>query len=137
MQHNLHARSCTVALACLAALGVTACSDSGDGLSTAEISDRARAIVRADLGLSSRAALFSDIFIPGYEDGELMACGTVSGARADGVAIEPRRFIVQVEPARWVKWERPGASAAAAFARAWTDICRRPSDRSKVPFFPD
>lgn len=118
---------------------VTSCDRPERQLSTADISAQAKAQVRAELGLSEDAALFSNVFVPGYEDGELMACGSVSGTRADGQAIEPRRFIVQVEPARWVRWETgdPRPSRAAGFERTWQEICREPDDRSEVPLIPE
>lgn len=116
---------------------VTACGGAQRGLSTEEIADRAEAVVRTKLGLSEEAVLFSDIFIPGYEYGKLMACGTVSGARADDNAISPRRFIVRLEPMEWVRFEPGVGSGMDDFERTWTDICRRPDDRSEVPLLPE
>lgn len=48
---------------------VTSCGGAQRGLSTEEIADRAEAIVRTKPGLSEKTVLFSDIFIPSYEDG--------------------------------------------------------------------
>lgn len=123
-----------LSLIVISAITVASCGDPVPGLSTAEISSRAKAVVRQELGLSENAALFTDIFVPGYESGELMACGSVSGTRADGEAIAPRRFIVQLEPARWVRW---GTRGSADFARSWADICLHPDERSQVPFLPE
>lgn len=121
-----------------AALGLAACGSDEPGLSTADIIARAEAHVRDELGLSDQAALFTDVFVAGYEDGELMVCGNVSGTRPNGPPIAPRRFIVQLDPVRWVAWEADNSPhrMPAGFAAAWTDICRNPDDTSEVPFVP-
>ena len=127
------------ALSILAAAGALgACEAERPGLATSEIIAEAEAQVRDQLELSPGDALFTDVFVPGYEDGELMVCGAVAGVRADGMAIEPRRFILRLEPARWVAWERAGSpqGAAGGFAATWSDICRHPDDKSKVPLVP-
>lgn len=126
------------AFALAAALGLAACGANEPGLSTADIVAQAEAHVREELELSERAALFTDVFIPGYEDGELMVCGNVSGSRPGGPPIAPRRFIVQLDPVRWVAWEAENSPhrMPAGFAAAWTEICRNPDDTSKVPLVP-
>lgn len=126
-------------LAIVAALALTACAADEESLSTTDIVARAEAYVRAELGLSKRAALFTDVFVPGYEDGELIVCGSVSGSRPAGPAIAPRRFIVALEPARWIAWEIGNSphSMPVSFATAWTDKCRNPDDLSKTPLLPE
>lgn len=120
-------------------LGLVGCGDENQGLSTAEISERAKEHVREELGLGRNAALFTDISVPGYEDGELVVCGSVSGQRENGALVARRRFIMQLEPARWVAWEREPTSEVAVsdFPDKWSAICLRPDDRSTIPAFPE
>lgn len=123
----------------LTALVVAGCEDRESKLSTADIIARAEAYVRDELSLTEDSALFTDVFVPGYEEGKLMVCGAVSGKRPDGPPIAPRRFIAQLEPARWVAWESGNSphTMPAGFAAAWNDICLNPDDRSEVPLVPE
>lgn len=113
-----------------------ACEAEPTGVATADIVAQAEAQVRRRLELSPEDALFTDVFVPGYEDGELMVCGAVAGVRAGGSPIEPSRFILRLEPARWVAWETSDRPASG-FAATWSDICRHPDDKSKVPLLPE
>lgn len=123
----------------LTALGLAACEDSEPELSTADITEQAEAYVRDELNLAEGSALFTEIFVPGYEEGKLMVCGAVSGTRPDGPPVAPRRFILQLEPARWVAWESGNSphTMPAGFAAGWNDICRHPDDTSEVPLVPE
>lgn len=92
-----------LALVVAAALGAAACDS--EGVSTVDVERAAEARVIKSLGLSEDAAVFADVFVGGEAKGDRVVCGTVSGTRADGTAITPRRFIAAIEPARWLTFE--------------------------------
>jgi hypothetical protein len=87
----------------LAVLLASSCD--GGGLSTADVQEGAKSRVRAELGLSEEAALFTETFVGEPLDGDITICGRVSGTRSDGTVITPRRFIAAADPGRWVKFE--------------------------------
>lgn len=107
------------------ALGAAGCSG-GDGLSTAEAQEAAKARVRQELGLTREAALFTNVFVGREREDEPVVCGTVAGRNAAGSSIAPRRFIAGTDPSRFLSLE-PVASATHAtptdkFAE-WAELC--------------
>ena len=86
-----------------AAITLMSCSQSGT--SSAEVQDAAKERVRETLKLRPGATLFSNVFVGEPVEGDIALCGTVSGTRADGTEIRPRRFIAALDPERWVKFE--------------------------------
>ena len=75
------------------------------GLSTAEVQSAAKERVRGALRLTPESALFANVFVGEPVNGDTVLCGTVSGKRADGTEITPRRFVAATEPARWLKFD--------------------------------
>ena len=88
----------------LAALLAAGCG-AEDGVSTADVQQAAKERVRTALQLRPDAVLFTETFVGEPLDGDPVLCGTVSGKRADGSEVAPRRFIAATDPARWVKFD--------------------------------
>ena len=84
-------------------LAIAGCQD--DGLSTAQVEEAAKERVRQKLGLNEETALFSTVWVGESRDGEMVLCGRVAGAPANGPAIPAQRFIAALDPARWVLFE--------------------------------
>ena len=113
-------RSCAI----VAALLVGACD--GGGMSTADVQEAAKDRVRSELGLTREAALFTETFVGEPLDGSTTLCGTISGKKADGTVITPRRFIAATDPARWVKFEPVTASTLSSHQNKfveWVGTC--------------
>ena len=90
---------------CLLTVALLAACDSGGGLSTSDVQAAAKERVRETLQLTPESVLFTNVFVGEPFDGDTVLCGTVSGRRADGTEITPRRFIAATEPARWLKFD--------------------------------
>ena len=111
---------------CLAtslALAAAACSD---GVTTAEVQQRAKERVRQELGLHADAALFTEVFVGRERDDEPVLCGTVGGRRADGATIAPRRFIVGMENSGFLRFEPLRSSTAVTHTDmfpSWAELC--------------
>lgn len=116
-------KTTVVAAAIAAALALTACDS--DGLSTAEVTAAAEERVAKALGLSRDAALFTNVFVGRPVDGEVVLCGTVEGTRADGTAIEPRRFIAGAEREAWVRFDAASDMSQVPINNAvdWVSTC--------------
>lgn len=113
-----------------AAALVVAC-DSGS-LSTADVQAAAKERVRNSLGLTSRTALFTDVFVGAPRDGEVVLCGTVGGEKPDGTTVGPRRFVAGTDPAQWLHFETAaevgeadtiGPTAMNMFVDEWAKFC--------------
>ena len=97
---HLGVRLCAIA----AAMIIASCGGDAD-LTPAEVQEAAQERVRAELGLSKEAALFTETFVGKPLRDSATLCGTVSGTKADGTVITPRRFIAATDPDRWVLFE--------------------------------
>lgn len=87
-----------------AAMVLPSCGDGGS-LTPAEVQEAAKERVRAELGLSKEAALFAETFVGEPLKNSATLCGTVSGRKADGTVVTPRRFIAATDPDHWVLFE--------------------------------
>ena len=100
--------------------------------SAAEVEKAAKEHVRQQLGLSKDAALFSNVFVGEPVDGETVICGTVSGTRTDGSALQPRRFAVAAENDKWLLFEnaarQPLPSKPDKFVE-WHTTCRGEAEK--------
>lgn len=105
-------------------------------VSTADIIVQVEALVREQLDIAKGAAPFTHVFVPDYEDSEVVDCGNRSGTHPDGWPIAP---IVQLVPARRLTWG-PGNSPHRVppnVAVATAIRPRRPDHRSHPPRVPE
>lgn len=99
-----------------------------DGVSAAEARRIAEERVRQELGLTPEGAVFSNVFVgrEGEDRDHPVICGTVGGTRHDGTRIGPRRFIMSMDEARTLAWERLGAATAVTPTDKfpeWAELC--------------
>lgn len=109
-------------LAVTATLASAGCAE--DGVSTDELRTAAEQRVREALQLKPGANLASSAYV-GRPGEDIVLCGSVAGERADGTAISPRRFVAATDPARWVRFERPGELGFSGydFEQVWAHHC--------------
>lgn len=108
--------------AAVSGLALSACDS--DGLSPAELNEAAKQRVTSALQLKPDATLFSSTFV-GRSEEDPVLCGRVEGERADGMKLQPRRFIAATDPAEWVQFELPAEAnhSQYQFTKDWAHLC--------------